>query len=300
MPEPLASPANDSPADDAVLGALQSLLAPLARLVVARGVPWAVLEELLKQAVVRAADEAHPGLLPHRKVSRVSTATGINRREVTRLIQVLREGRAGEPPPRRSLASEVFTHWQTDPTFRDAQGQPLTLPRHPPADGGVSFEALAQAVTRDVHPRSLLDELVRLGLAQWDEAADTVALSRDAFVPRGDTARMLQFLGANVGDHFAAAVDNVLGDDRRHFEQAIFADGLTAASIEAARSAVAARWKALLAEVVPELEALVARDDGAEGATHRLRLGLYTFNTDTAAPAGDASGDDKPPQGGPT
>ena len=45
-----------------------------------------------------------------------------------------------------------------------------------------SFESLAQEITRDVHPRSLLDELCRLGLATWDEAGDTVALSREAFV----------------------------------------------------------------------------------------------------------------------
>lgn len=292
----LPDPAGAHPADAALLAALQQLLAPLARLVVAKGVPWAVLEELTKQALVQAADAAHPGLLPHRKVSRVSTATGIHRREVTRLIQVLREGRLGEPPPRRSLASEVFAHWQGDPLFCDRRGRPRTLPRQAVADGSPSFESLAQAVTRDVHPRSLLDELVRLGLATWHEADDTVALVRDAFVPRGDAARMLQFLGANVGDHFAAAVDNVLGDDHRHFEQAIFADGLSEASLQQVRASIGPRWQALLAEMVPELEALVARDDGQPDATRRLRLGLYTYTDDTAAgtdeaPARDDQGD---------
>lgn len=278
-----ADTASSQPADAALLAALQQLLAPLARLAVAKGLPWAVVEELTKQALVQAADAAHPDLLPHRKVSRVSTATGIHRREVTRLIQVLREGRLGEPPPRRSLASELFAHWQGDPVFLDRRGRPRVLPRQATTDGSPSFESLAQSVTRDVHPRSLLDELVRLGLATWDEAADTVALARDAFVPRGDVARMLQFLGANVGDHFAAAVDNVLDDDHRHFEQAIFADGLSEASLVQVRASMAARWKALLGEVVPELEALVARDDGRPDATRRMRLGLYTYTEDTAA-----------------
>jgi len=43
------------------------------------------------------------------------------------------------------------------------------------------FEALAQSITRDVHPRSMLDELVRLGLVQHDEDLDSVSLARSEF-----------------------------------------------------------------------------------------------------------------------
>ena len=64
---------------------MRALLMPLARLAVARGLPFAAVEGLLKQAFVQVAGEAHPGVLAHRKVSRISTVTGINRREVTRL-----------------------------------------------------------------------------------------------------------------------------------------------------------------------------------------------------------------------
>jgi hypothetical protein len=45
--------------------------------------------------------------------------------------------------------------------------------------------------------------------------------------------RLLGFLGDNVGDHLRAAVANVLGDTGLHFEQAVFADGLTAQAIAA-------------------------------------------------------------------
>ena len=224
---------------------------------------------------MQVADDAHPDLLPHRKVSRISTATGINRREVTRLIQVLRDGRVGEVPARRSLATEVFAHWLTAARYRDRRGAPRVLPRHGKAP---SFESLAQTVTRDVHPRSILDELLRLGLAVHDPARDTVKLVRDAFVPRGDAARMLQFLGANVGDHFAAAVDNVLGDGKQHFEQAVFADGLSERSLEEFRRLVTLEWQSLLEKMVPALEAMVERDSASEETRQRLRIGLYTFN----------------------
>lgn len=280
-PEPGAA---EPGAEQAALGrAMAGLLSALARLAVARGVPYASVEEMLKRAFVHSADAAHPGLLPHRKVSRISTATGINRREVTRLMQP----EADSPARGRSLAAEVFTHWRTQQPYRAVDGTPRVLPRQGPEP---SFETLAQAVTRDVHPRSLLDELCRLGLAQWDEAADSVTVSREAFVPRGDSVRMLGFLGDNVGDHLRAAVDNVLRDDRAHFEQAVFADGLSQASIESIRPAVSAQWQQLLAALVPALEARIDADAHASPAPQgRLRVGLYTYHE--AAPGAAAPAD---------
>lgn len=286
---PTGAPADTSPEQQALQAALAGLMASVAKLAVARGLPYAPVEELLRQAFVQAAAEAHPGLPEHRKVSRISTTTGLNRREVSRLVEQ-RSAAAAAPAP-RSLASEVFAHWRTQAPFVDAQGQPHTLPRLPAADGGPSFDTLAQAVTRNVHPRSLLDELCRLGLAQWDAEADTVALVREIFVARGDVARQLGFLGDNVGDHLRAAVANVTGgDDRAHFEQAVWADGLSAASIEAIRPAVRDQWQALLKALVPLLEARVAADAALTPAPNgRLRVGLYTFQEGTEVPAAPAA-----------
>lgn len=280
MPAP--EPVSASTGDAALLDAVRALLAPLARLMLARGLSYATVHEQLKQMLVKAADEAHPELLPHRRVSRISTATGINRREVTRLIQALREGEAAARPARRSLAAEVFTHWVSTDAYRDRSGAPITLPRSGRAP---SFEALAREVTRDVHPRSILDELLRLGLARVDPQADTVSLQREAFVPRGDAERMLQFLADNVGDHAEAAVANVIGDGRQHFEQAIYADGLSEASVAALRGEVGPLWQQLLATLVPLLEQHVQHDSGRADASHRIRFGLFTYDTRDAAAA---------------
>ena len=277
---PIPAEPGQGPEQQALQEALAGLMASVARLGVARGLPYAAAEEMLRLAFVQAAARAHPGLPEHRKVSRISTTTGLNRREVTRLVNQQQRGVA---PRSRSVASEVFTHWRTQAPFRGADGQPKPLPRLGPTP---SFEALAQAVTRDVHPRSLLDELCRLGLATWHEAADTVTVAREAFVPQGDSVRMLGFLADNVGDHLNAAIDNVLSDNRMHFEQAVFAHGLSTASIDSVRPAVRAQWQSLLQALVPTLEARVEADASTVPAPQgRLRVGLYTYHEGAAVPA---------------
>jgi hypothetical protein len=169
----------------------------------------------------------------------------------------------------------------TAPEYRGTDGRPRPLPRLGPAP---SFETLAQAITRDVHPRSLMDELLRLELALLDDATDTVTLAGVGFVPSGDRARLLGFLSDNVGDHLQAGVDNVLGA-RRHFEQAVFADGLSEASVQAIRSLMAPQWQQLLAALVPALEARVAADaDTPMADQRRIRIGLFAYD-DHSAPA---------------
>lgn len=263
---------------DALLQAMDALLVPLAQLAVARGMPCSVVEDRLRQAFVRAARETHPDLLPHRMVSRIATATGLNRREVTRLTQV-----AATPRRRQPVAAEVFARWANDPQYRDARGRTRKLPRQGDAP---SFETLAQSVTRDVHPRSLLDELLRLGLATHDTAGDSVALVSNAFVPRGDTERMLAYLGHNVGDHLSAAVANVLGDGRQNFEQAVFADELSSQSINTVRESIEAQWRALCASLVPQLNELIDADHAAgRPQNQRLRVGLFSYSDRMPEPA---------------
>ncbi len=268
--------------DEALRQALERLLVPLAQLAVARGLPYALIDETLRRAVVSVAHAAHPGLPEHRRASRISAATGLHRREVNRLLEVSAQPVHTAPP--RSPAAMVFAHWRADKQYRTRAGVPRTLPRVGPAP---SFESLAQEVTRDVHPRALLEELLRLKLAVHDAERDRITLVAEAFVPRGDAPRMVGYLGANVGDHLRAAVANVLGRQPAHFEQAIAADGLSQESLDQVRPVLREHWQRLTDTLVPLLEKLISRDAGrsTHSGVNRIRLGLYEFDTPSDAKA---------------
>ena len=272
-----------------LLDAAEAVLAPLARLCVAQGLPFAQAEELFKRAYVLAARDARraSGTAATRDVSQVSISTGINRREVARITADLQPLAVQRPAP----ATQVFLRWVSSKKLRRPGGLPRPLPRTGKAP---SFEALAQSVTRHVHPRSLLDELCRLGLASLSDDGQTVSLLTDRFVPRDDEPRLYGFLGANVGDHLSGATANVLHRDRRHFEQALFTDELSAEAADTLRSLAQTLWASLAAAAVPALEQLIA-DDKALGrpARSRGRIGLFSYHEPLQENAHDH---DQPPQ----
>jgi hypothetical protein len=256
---------------------LSRLLALIARLCLANGMTFASVEEVLKKAFVQEANALQPGAPLHGKVSRISTTTGLTRREVRRLVKEDVPVRPAKPP----LSTELFARWTTGQAWRDLDGKPYQLKRQGPAP---SFEALAQSVTRDVHPRSMLDELIRLGLASYDEEHDSVSLTCSEFVPKGDAQQVLGLLCDNVGDHFEAAVSNVLQDGTNHLEQAVFADELSSESIETLRPLIMNCWQTLRDTMVPTITDLIESDRIAGRIQdQRMRFGLYTFAEAIAA-----------------
>lgn len=270
---PLLPPQAPNPQADqhALLHALDSLLEPLAWLCVSKTISIQTVEEHLRQAFVRAARQASEGANPDRLNSRISTLTGLTRREVTRIQGLEQPAR----PPSHTPVAAILTLWLSLPDYQNGTEGPLELPR---TGAAPSFEALAQSITKDVHPRSLLDAMTRLHLVVRDEASDRVRLVQNAYVPRNDWTEMMRFLGANTGDHLRAAVANVLGSGDQHFEQALYADELSPESLVKARQLISDQWRRLLTEMVPQLEALMKADaDAGRPQTQSLRLGLYSW-----------------------
>lgn len=254
----------------ALLAALAQLLEPMAKLCLAKGVPIQAVEELVRRSYVNAATQACEGFNPDRLTSRISTMTGLTRREVGRI----QADPSLQLPTTRSVANDVLTYWTSQSAYVDAQGRPIPLPRQ-----GVepSFESLAGNVTKDVHARSILAEMIRLNLVEHNKNTDTVQLLEEIYVPSGDWEQMVGFLGVNVGDHLDAAVTNVLADGHQHFEQALLADELSAESVTKAKKLINGQWRSLLTSLGPKLQALMDADKAANRTQdQQLRIGLYT------------------------
>ena len=214
--------------------------------------------------------------------SRISVMTGVHRKELRRHRTA--HAPLPHPPP---LGAQVAARWLGHPGLQDATGTPLPLPRTAP-DHQPSFEALVEAVTRDVRPRAVLDDWLEQGLVRHDMEGRLV-LQAQAFLPRPGGAEQMFYLGRNLHDHMAAAAANVLPepDGAPFLDRSVHYDGLSAAA--AARLAQVARDAAqrMLLDVNRSALAIADADDAAAGQSpegpprmHRVNLGAYLFEAE--------------------
>ncbi|MEO0669221.1 MAG: DUF6502 family protein [Pseudomonadota bacterium] len=267
---------------------LRGLLRPLVRTMIARGLTAPVVYSLLKRVYVEVA-ETHFALDDKPLTdSRIAMLTGVHRKDI-RTIRSETDDGAGEARRKSALLATVIGQWMTNPGFLDADGAPRPLSRS--EDG---FDALVRTVSKDVRPRTVLDELTRAGLVS--ETADgALALRAEAVVGTGSTADREAFFAANVGDHLAAASENLLAEEPPFFERAVFYNQLTPESVDEIEAAARTQAQALLEQLSAQSSALRRAQD-ADGAPHqRYRMGVYFYREDAdATPETEDKGSDTP------
>ncbi len=269
-------PAHPLPPADDVLRALGRILGPLARLLLAGGMDYTRLAAALKPLFIEQARQELLRRGQQDTDSAISLLSGVHRKDVR---EWRRNGLSGRIAQELSISSQVFARWVQDPLYRDRSKRPRALPR---LGAAPSFESLARSVTQDVHPYTVLTELLRLGLVQVRtlKGVETVVPQRDGFVPPPGSRELLELFGANLGDHAGAAVGNLLGQPAR-LEQSVFADGLSAESAAALGALARKLWaqsrRAMIAEATRRVEAARGRAD----ASCRVRLGSYFWAQDT-------------------
>ncbi|WP_293997232.1 DUF6502 family protein [Sphaerotilus sp.] len=277
-----------TPAEQA-LDDVAVMLAPLVRWLLVQGIPLNALVRTLRGVYL---SEAHDDLGRRgRRVtdSALSVLTGIHRKEVRVFMESHHEstGAAAASVPRLAPtpAATLFTQWITDPGYRVQAGEAeevrRELPRHGPAP---SFEALAREASRDVHPRTLLEELERLELVEVQP--EQVRLLSDRFVPPVHDPAAVRTMAVNVADHIAAAVHNLRADTpaQRQLEQSVYADGLSTESAVHLGEVARQLWGVALEGMVREARVRIAQDHDrgqqptAEPSAQRdtrVRFGIY-------------------------
>lgn len=266
---------------EGVQSALNRILRPLVRLAIKCGVTFPTFVDLLRQIYVNVAE--HEFTLPDKQQtdSRVSLLTGVHRKEVSRLRG------AGAPvgviPESVSRTSAIVARWLADPTFTDAKGAPLPLPRMAET-GEASFAGLVESVTRDLRPRAVLDDWLDRKLVEIDEK-DRIVLMEAAMAPRDDGEVRLYYFARNLHDHAAAAVTNILADNPPFIERAVHYDGLSeelAKSLEAYSRKVAVETLLQLNKYANE----AVKSD--PGGTSRWNCGVYILTADGRSFAGES------------
>lgn len=278
---------DDQAPEKATLDAAMAMLEPLAGLLLSRQMRYAQAEDLLKAAFVRSSARAFAAQGKVPTVSTLSVATGIRRREIKRLLELSALPAARAP----SAAAQARLRWATDPNYLDDAGQPRRLPRTATA-GEASFARLAAAVSKDMHARALLDEMLRIGAVEVD--GEFVTLRQREYAPPREEDELVRIAGANVGDHLSAVLMNLLTTPAPLLERAIHADGLTPASARHGADLARQAWRDVLGGLREKLQTLTELDADAADNTWRMRIGLYAYFAPQVLPLAPVSAKTRP------
>jgi Family of unknown function (DUF6502) len=269
-----------------VSAAAQALL-PLVKRLLAAGVPFGQLEGRLRELFVEVA-EAEFALPGRRQTdSRVSLLTGINRKEVRR-IRAAERGQRGPTSFGMNHATSLISRWLTDARTVDRRGRPRPLPYQ--AARGPSFMKLARAVTADLAPRVLLDELLRSGAAELRDG-DVVALRSTAYVARSKPEETLRILEEDPRELIETILRNVFAEgDERLLQRKVYFDNLGSHAAAQVRAEMRREGERFLQRI----NGLLARYDrdrnprAPGGERHYAGVGVYFFE-DAPPPAASAA-----------
>jgi len=200
----------------ALLSACGRVLEPIVRFLLKRGVTWREFSDLAKAVFVQVATADFGIRARPTNVSRVAILTGLDRREVRRVRDLLGQSEA-PVSGYMSKPSQVLDGWHHDPQFIDPSGRPLALPFDGPEP---SFTALVKRFAPALPAVAMFKELHSAGaVSRLDDGSVRVLLRY--YVPRQAPAEEVRLWGSTLRDH-ATTVDFNLSrrsDQRSLFER---------------------------------------------------------------------------------
>lgn len=180
--------------------ALCKLMRPVVNFCLRRGLKYQDLCEAAKLTFVadaRAELEGNAGAV---STSRLSVLTGLQRKDISRLLE-----RGSEPAPISNLLIRVVGQWQNDQRFLDRSGKPRALSCEGPDS---EFAGLVAALSTDLSSYTVLFELERLGLVRKE--GKLVSLVSDVYVPsREKVEEGLTLLAEDCRDLMQGVEENI-------------------------------------------------------------------------------------------
>jgi Family of unknown function (DUF6502) len=259
-----------------IAGAVKRVLRPFVKLMLANNLTYTFAIDLIKALFVEVADKEF-GLMDKRQTdSRISLMSGVHRKDVKRLRETPPDVE-DVMPDNVSLGSQLIALWNANPAYLTEQGMPKPLPRFAAANVEQSFEGLVRSLSTDIHPRAVLDEWLRMGVARLDDN-NLVHLTTDMFIPQEGFEERVFYFGHNLHDHAQAAVSNVIGQRADFFERCVHYDQLTQASVDVIAEFAKKQSMRVLRGVNKVADVSAFNDQDSQKANMRMTYGIYFYH----------------------
>ena len=264
--------------------AVSRMLRPVVRHLIAQGITHPALTEMLKEIYVDVAETEFSLPFKRQTDSRLALVTGLNRKEIARLRG--RKPRQATVALEDHLVTHVIGRGMAGAPYAADDGTPFVLPYEDSRPNVATFSQLVRDLGADIPVRSILDELLRLGIAALLPNGN-VELRREAHIPAADAAAKLTLLGTDPAELFCTIMHNVEHADAPRFQRKVVYDNIGADALPEIRAAVQKPGEAFIRRA----NALLAAHDrdrnphAAKGARKRVVLATYYYEEEVAPPA---------------
>lgn len=255
------------------------LLRPLVRILLRHNISHAEFVEMARHACVDVA--FHDFELDGKKstISRAAVITGMSRKDVVRLRGIENRENSIERGP-LNRASRVMAGWLTDADFQDANGHAKSLPIK--GETG-SFDALVRRYSGDISWGAVLDELIRVGAARFNDNDEVVPVSV-GYIPQNDDYQKVSIFGDCATDILETLDHNLLTSQiQPRFQRSVSYNHLSPETIAEFEILVREKSDGLLLELNSWLaQRNVSPTEGVNSLSHqRAGVGIYFFKNET-------------------
>jgi hypothetical protein len=264
-----------------LLRAFRVLLGPLVKILLRQGISYAEFSEVAKAVYVEVAlkDFKVPGRKTTR--TRIAVITGLTRKEVKRVIDEALKDKY-EPNTKFNRLGRVLVGWHTDTDFTGPYGMPLELQYETSNPGEPTFSELVKRHSGDMSPRSILDELIRVGAVRETDTGWFRVLRRE-YIPEALGQHNFERTGVVIRN-FVNTVDFNMtkpAPGKGRFERNVMADdGIRAVDLPKFDRYVRERCQALLEEIDNWLTGLPKPDPASGDEVVHTGIGVYHYLSD--------------------
>lgn len=257
-----------------LVAATATILRPLIRVLLRYGVGFSVFSDLAKRIYIDVAEVDFP--LPGKKqtASRISTMTGLSRKEVARVQRI-----ATKLPEQEFLqlnrASRVVAAWIHDKRYCDSKSNPLEIAY----DEGqsISFVNLAKQYAGDVTARTIADELLHLGMLTTT-AQGKLKLNAKSSHPGREQLHRLARMGEDVADLIRTLDYNAENPNRTHVQRCVSFHDVDEECLEQVHALLIPQAQRSFEHVQSTLQGHIRR--AKSGKKYRIGFGMYYFQTE--------------------
>lgn len=266
-----------------------TFLRPVVRLMLHFHITYPQLITMLKGLYIDVAVTDFPNGNQQQSDSRINLLTGIHRKDVKRLRNQPKShlGTSKFESLKASLAAKIIQKWRNSKGYQDINGKPIPLPLRKSnsqelSSKGInsedlSFDELVTSVAKqDIRPKVILEEWVRLGIAQRED--NCVKLNTDAGLMDKGFAEKLAFFGQNIQDHLNAGSHNLMGHKPAYFDRSVFYDKLSIESVSQLSDLANRLGMEALQQMNRTALQLQTEDKDQEGNDFRMNFGVFNFN----------------------